>query len=123
MFTGQDLSGNWEATFSLRNDENIECHESIKLKQSTTKVEGVINYKEIRKSDSSIIKEKIFLFTGNFEDSVLSVIYWPKSNKGRGRGTFCLVPIEDDVLNGKYSWFDANTNTVESDSYVWKLKP
>lgn len=118
--TGHSIEGNWEANFDDKFDPKIKCNEQIKIIQSGSEIKGTVQYSEIDKNNSSILSIKTFTVEGNFENDILSMIYWCENKKKKGRGTFCLKSETDDLLNGKYSWYEPKTKNIESFDYKWK---
>lgn len=116
------VKGQWKSITNPSYSSGTKYEETIYIQQLSERIWGDIFYKELidGKDDETTKNEKHFEFEGSFADSILSATYWNPDRKQKGRGAFCLFSNEDNILEGKYSWYEPTTKKVEMGEYIWE---
>lgn len=112
-----DISGTW---YSLSHDPHgNKCYQEISVKQYGYLIEGTESYR-IDYGNSHGSRQKVFKFSGILRNDLLSVFYWNADRREKGSGSFTLqVSHEGNVMKGKFSWFDVESNEIESGDHLW----
>lgn len=116
-----DLSGTWEQKFkepkpgdSSDSIEWVEEIEKISIKHIGSKLSG---------KGKTEIRVREFKYICSISHNMVSGSYTKVSEKGNitGNGVIQLIVSPDRLsMKGQATWFDADTNKVESSECIWK---
>ena len=114
------LAPTFKTSFREINETNqpITTVETVNVRQF-----GYLVFGEIR---SDACPDSVYKFKGKITRNVLTAQFRPKERRrnATGRGAFQLLLTKDDrVLVGSVSWFDSDSDKVESSNYVWTQSP
>jgi hypothetical protein len=113
FYSGAKINGQWKAEAKYEEEgKSVTGHEMVDVNQLGNLVSG-----EMR---AQLTNEcAVYVFKGEIVNSILTASYWKKgTDSSHDRGTIALKVVDDDKLDGSFTYYE--DNHIVSGLYSWK---